>query len=104
MTLAIELELGRNNPDPLTLEVAAGDRVLGRWTGREGEEVPHRLELGPFDWPPSGVGGPSPERPPEETGDRGETAPGLLTLRATGPARAGRQNGFLLDRMEIRWQ
>jgi len=104
LELAIELELGRNNPDPLTLEVAAGDRVLARWTGEEGEEVPSRLELGPFDWPAAGVAAPSPDRTPRELGDRDGDTANLLVLRAVGPGRAGRQNGFLLDRMEIRWR
>lgn len=101
MTLSIELELGRNNPDPLTLEVAAGSRVLARWTATDGETPPDRLELGPFDWPPVTEGDGTPGEPgePAAAGD-GD----LLVLRAVGPARAGRQNGFLLDRMEIRWQ
>jgi len=98
MTLAIELELGRNNPDPLTLEVAAGDRVLARWTAQPDGPVPDRLELGPFDWPPA----PTPD--PDEPGALGAAHRDLLVLRAVGPARAGRQNGFLLDRMEVRWR
>ena len=104
LELTIELELGRNNPDPLTLEVAAGDRVLARWTGEEGEEVPSRLELGPFDWPAAGAASPSRGPDPAGAGDRGDDDLSLLVLRAVGPARAGRQNGFLLDRMELRWR
>jgi len=79
--LAIEVQLGRNNPDPLTLEVAAGDRVLATWRPvRAGAW--RRLEAGPFELPKG--------RP--------------LVLRAVGPPRAGRQNGFLLDRLEVEWR
>ena len=118
MTLSIDLEMGRNNPDPLTLEVAADGRVLGRWTAEDGQEMPRHLELGPFDWPPLSAQDqdqgppPAPASTPGAAGRSGPAgaadSPGdrrnLLVLRAVGPAREGRQNGFLLDRVEIRWQ
>lgn len=78
--LVLELRFGRNNPDPLSLEVLAGDRLLTRWRPRA-TGVWRRIELGPLDLPP------------------GEP----LVLRAAGPPRAGRQNGLLLDRVEIEW-
>ncbi|HSL84565.1 MAG TPA: hypothetical protein VLF66_17460, partial [Thermoanaerobaculia bacterium] len=78
--LALELRFGRNNPDPLDLEVLAGDTVLTRWRPRAAG-VWRRVELGPLDLPP------------------GEP----LVLRAAGPPRAGRQNGLLLDRLELEW-
>lgn len=79
--LALEVRFGRNNPDPLTLEVLAGDRLLTRWRPRAAG-VWRRVELGPLDLPP------------------GEP----LVLRAAGPPRAGRQNGLLLDRLELEWR
>jgi len=78
--LSLELRLGRNNPDPLALEVLAGDTLLTRWRPRAAG-VWQRMELGPLDLPP------------------GEP----LVLRAAGPPRAGRQNGLLLDRLELEW-
>lgn len=86
VTLTLDFEIGRNNPDPLALEVAAGDRVLTRWT--PAREIPDHLVLGPFDWP-------------AEEGGKG---PVPLVLRAVGPPHEGRQNGFLLDRVELRWR
>jgi hypothetical protein len=78
--LALEVRFGRNNPDPLTLEVLAGDRLLTRWRPRRAGDW-RRVELGPLELPP------------------GEP----LILRAAGPPRAGRQNGLLLDRLELEW-
>ncbi len=78
--LALELRVGRNNPDPFTLEVLSGDRLLTRWRPREAG-VWRRIELGPFELDPGRA----------------------LVLRAAGPPRAGHQNGFLLDRLEIEW-
>ena len=94
--LVLVLEVGRNNPGPLHLEVAAGEEVLEVWTPEEASAgdrsgVVRRVELGPFDWPGNagrvGIG----------------NAPPPLVLRAVGPSRPGRQNGFLLDRLEVRW-
>lgn len=87
LEIELEIRFGRNNPDPLTLEVLAGDEPLATWTPEEAGTW-ERLVLGPFDWP----AGAAPDGPPP------------LTLRAAGPPRAGRQNGFLLDRMELRWR
>jgi hypothetical protein len=79
--LAVELRFGRNNPDPLKLEVLSGDELLATWRPtRPGEW--QRLELGPFELP------------------RGRP----LVLRAKGPPRSGLQNGLLLDRVEVDWR
>lgn len=81
LSIALDAQLGRNNPDPLTLELRAGDRRLARWSPADTGRWQHP-ELGPFDWP------------------RGEP----LVLAAVGPQRSGRQNGLLLDRVELRWR
>jgi len=96
LEIVLDIHLGRNNPDPLSLAVGAGDQHLADWTPeRDGWS---RVTLGPFDWPagetPAGGeagGAPSPGSVP-------------LVLRAVGPPRAGRQNGFLVDRVELRWE
>ncbi len=90
--LHLELQVSRNNPDPVTLQVLEGDRRLATWrapgpkASRTGGGAPpdgewRRLDLGPFEW----RGGP-------------------LVLRAEGPPRPSRQNGLLLDRLEVEWQ
>lgn len=91
VTIELEARLGRNNPDPLTLEVVAADGVLATWTPEE-PGTWTRVELGPFDWPPGSASSAGSSRPVE------------LTLRAVGSPRPGQQNGLLLDRMEVRWQ
>ena len=79
--LALHVRFGRNNPDPLTLEVLAGEEPLATWRPRRAG-IWRRIELGPFELP------------------RGRP----LVLRAKGPPRAGEQNGFLLDRVEVDWR
>jgi hypothetical protein len=78
--VTVEVRFGRNNPDPLTLELLAEDEPLASWQPVSAGEW-QRIELGPFALP------------------RGRP----LVLRATGPPRAGRQNGLLLDRVEVEW-
>lgn len=102
VTLELEARLGRNNPDPLTLEVVAADGVLATWTPEE-PGTWTRVELGPFDWPPGG-GSLTEPGPPGGGSSTGLGPPAELTLRAVGSPRPGRQNGLLLDRMEVRWQ
>ncbi|MDX1997708.1 MAG: hypothetical protein SF066_08300 [Thermoanaerobaculia bacterium] len=80
LTLEIELQFVRNNPDPLTLEVLAGDEVIERWTAQDPESWQH-LRFAERDWTP---------------GCR-------LGLRVVGASRGGPQNGVLIDRLEIRW-
>lgn len=80
LTLEVELRFVRNNPDPLTLEVLAGDQVVHHWRA-EGAGEWRQLALPPIDW-----------------------RPGLaLGLRTMGPSRGGPQNGILIDRLEISW-
>ena len=80
LKLEVELRFVRNNPDPLTLEVLAGDQVVHQWRA-EGAGEWRRQALPPIEW-----------------------RPGLaLGLRTTGPSRGGPQNGILLDRLEISW-
>ncbi len=97
--LRLELRVERNNPDPVTLQVFDGHRLLTSWSppprpapaamaaraedataARDGGDW-RRLELGPFEW----RGGP-------------------LGLRTDGPPRASGQNGILLDRLEVEWR
>ena len=91
LRLRLELRVSRNNSDPLALEVLDGDRWLATWRapaserpGGGGAAAPdgrwRHLDLGPFPW----RGGP-------------------LVLRAKGPPRPSRQNGLLLDRLEVEW-
>lgn len=78
--LTLELRVGRNNPDPLAVEVLAGGEAVGTWRSGRGAEW-KTVEIGPLELPP-----------------------GLpLVLRATGPPRAGRQNGVLVDRVRMEW-
>jgi hypothetical protein len=78
--VTLELRPARNNPDPLALEVLAGDEVVTTWQAGRGTAW-RSVDLGPLELPP---GTP-------------------LVLRVTGPPRAGRQNGILLDRIEMDW-
>lgn len=80
LTLELELQFVRNNPDPLTLEILVGDQVIERWPAEEPESW-QRLRFAERDWTP---------------GSR-------LELRVVGASRGGQQNGVLIDRLEIRW-
>ncbi|HYG61684.1 MAG TPA: hypothetical protein VEL74_03815 [Thermoanaerobaculia bacterium] len=78
--LTLHAQFIRNQPVPFTLDVRAGDRLLGSWTPRR-ERVWEAVELGPFDWP---AGQP-------------------LTLSAHGPHPPGALNGAVLDCVDLDW-
>lgn len=78
--LTLELRVSRNHPDPLAIEVVAGEEPLTAWQAGPGD-VWETVELGPIELPP--------DLP--------------LVLRATGPPRGGRQNGVLVDRVRVDW-
>lgn len=80
LRLHAALRVGRNNPDPIGLEVVAGEERLAHWSAGGGG-IWGRVDLGAFALP------------------AGEP----LVVRATGPPRAGAQNGVLIDRLEIEW-
>ena len=81
LRLHAALRVGRNNPDPIGLEVVAGGERLARWSAGGGG-IWGRVDLGTFELP------------------AGEP----LVVRAVGPPRAGPQNGVLIDRLELAWQ
>ncbi|HXO20523.1 MAG TPA: hypothetical protein VOA87_11440 [Thermoanaerobaculia bacterium] len=74
-------ELIRNQPVPFTLDVYAGDRLLGAWTPRR-QRAWETVALGPVDWP---AGAP-------------------LVLAARGPHPPGDLNGAILDRVDLDWK
>ncbi|HTQ79595.1 MAG TPA: hypothetical protein VMM92_06340 [Thermoanaerobaculia bacterium] len=78
--LSLEAELIRNQPVPYTLDIRAGDLLLGQWTPRQSRTW-QRITLGPFIWP---AGQP-------------------LVLAAHGEHPKGELNGAILDRMELQW-
>jgi hypothetical protein len=78
--LALEGELIRNQPVPFSIDIQAGDALLGRWTPHRSRSW-RRVRLGPFDWP---AGQP-------------------LVLAAHGDHPPGALNGAILDRVQLEW-
>lgn len=74
-------ELIENQPLPLAVEIAAGDRPLAVWRPRR-NRVWEEAAAGPFAWP---AGAP-------------------LVLTARGPVAPGEMNGAILDRVDLEWR
>lgn len=80
LELRLDAQFIRNQPTPYTLEVLAGDTLLGLWTPNR-QRTWETVRFGPVPWP---AGAP-------------------LVLRGRGPQPPGDINGAILDRVELRW-
>jgi hypothetical protein len=81
LELRLQAQFIRNQPTPFTLEIRAGDQLLGLWTPNR-ERHWETLTFGPVAWP----------------------AEAPLVLRARGPQPPGALNGAILDRAELHWR